>query len=371
MPPDFDSWSDVSVVPEVLQRICMKCLEKRPRDRYQKVEDILQDLLTYQEGVEDVDRRKRMSLTQLTDGLEAVRRFETINEQLQSIQKQLGDVTWETPTFAGLEHRRKVWSLSAQQSALRVQAEKAFAEGVGRLSEAVSFDDSNHDAADELARLYWSRLKESERDNDVAAAIYYRDAVARYDRGLFTERLRGEGGLIVNSTPLDVTVSIAQVMEVDLRLTTLSEKKIGRTPILNHPLREGNWFITPSKPGYSDLKYPIRIRRGEVSEIQCRLIENGRIGDHYLHVPGGSSIVGGDPECPSSRIPRRVDIDDFFISRYPVTCAEYLAFLNAEDKKDPQATQCRVPRLYARGGIFVAAKFRESFCITRERYKRL
>ena len=110
-------------------------------------------------------------------------------------------------------------------------------------------------------------------------------------------------------------------------------------------------MVTLSKPGYGDLKYPIRIRRGEVSEINCALVEPNRVGAHYLHIPKGASIVGGDPVCPSAQAAVMVQIDDFMMARYPVTCSEYLAFLQAIDQEDPQQAQLKVPRLSSKGGF--------------------
>lgn len=349
--PPFDSWQGAPPVPMKLAEICLKCIKKRPRERYQRVEDIVQDLLAYLEGVEDVDRRRRMSQSHFKAGLDAVRLFEDINQKVQAIQSDLREATWNTPTFAPLEQRRKLWSLDARRAALEVQAQKAFAESVGRLSEAVSLDQDNTDAAEELARLYWLKLKECESEGDMVSAIFYRDAVTRFDRGLFTERLKGEGTLIVQSNPIEASVFVAQVMEVDLRATPLPPVDIGRTPILHYSLREGNWLVTVSKPGYADLRYPIRIRRGETSEIDCTLLESQEVGEHYLHIPSGPCIVGGDPVCPSALVPTMVQVDNFMMARYPVTCAEYLAFLQAQDQIDPQATQRRVPRLSAKGGF--------------------
>lgn len=364
-PPAFDTWDHVSLVPLTLQKICIKCLQKKPRDRYQKVDEILKDLLGYLDGVEDVDRRKRLSQTQLAQGLAAVHQFEEINERLKTVESELYDSNWETPSFAPVEQRRKVWTLAARASALKIQAEKAFAQGVGTLSEAVSFDESNTDASDELARLYWSRLKDAEVINDAAGAIYYRDAVERYDRGLFTERLKGEGQLSVNSSPAEVNVSVAQVMELDLKATPLPANLIGRSPILNHRLREGNWVVTLSNPGYADLVYPVRIRRGEVTKLQCSLLQPELIGEHYLHVPAGPCIVGGDPSCPSSSERRRVEVSGFLMARYPVTCVEYLSFLRALDATDPHQAQRRVPRLHANGGFLWQRNAQRTFELPR------
>ena len=52
-PPAFDSWPEISPVSDKLAEICLRCLRKRPRDRYDSVNDILADLLHYLEGVEE------------------------------------------------------------------------------------------------------------------------------------------------------------------------------------------------------------------------------------------------------------------------------------------------------------------------------
>ena len=122
-------------------------------------------------------------------------------------------------------------------------------------------------------------------------------------------------------------------MEMDLRATTLGAKPIGRTPLINHRLREGNWVVTLSKPGYADLVYPVRVRRGEVNRLECTLLRKEDIGDHYLYVPEGPCVVGGDPSCPSATERRRIDVGGFMMARYPVTCSEYLAFLRALDNE--------------------------------------
>ena len=350
-PPPFDSWSEVSPVSDKLAQICLRCLRKRPRDRYDSVNEILADLLQYLEGVEEVDRRRRRSQENLQLGLKAVREFEAVDAKLRAAQASLTEGVWETPTFAPLEHRRRIWTASAQCAALHVQVEKKFTESVNRLAEAVSLDESNDDAANELARLYWTKLKQSEQGNDPAAKMFFRDAVKRFDRGLFRERLKGEGRLVVQSAPMDALVSVQQVVEMDLRLTPSPPLDIGKTPILNHVLREGRWLVTLSKPGYADANFPITIRRGETTEIESELVKEAAVYEHFLYVPAGACTVGGDPVCASAQASQVRNLDAFQIARYPVTCAEYLAFLNAIDAEDPRAAQLRVPRMSRRGGF--------------------
>jgi serine/threonine-protein kinase len=77
--------------------------------------------------------------------------------------------------------------------------------------------------------------------------------------------------------------------------------------------RGGHWDGAP--PGESEA-YPVR------------LPEEGELGAEECYVPAGWSWIGGDKDAADSLQARRVWIDGFVMGRFPVTCADYLAFLN-------------------------------------------
>ena len=66
--------------------------------------------------------------------------------------------------------------------------------------EAIGFDPDNRDACNELARLYWMRLKAAQERNDDDEVRHYRELAEAYNRGLFTSSKR-EARLTIRTDP--------------------------------------------------------------------------------------------------------------------------------------------------------------------------
>ena len=92
------------------------------------------------------------------------------------------------------------------------------------------------------------------------------------------------------------------------------------------------------------------LHQGDVLDLSARFFTEEEIGSHFLYVPGGQLSVGGDPTCVAARHRALVDVRDFLMSRYPVTCAEYLSFLRDLARRDADGAAARAPRL-RNGGI--------------------
>jgi len=337
-------------IPTRLEEICLKCLEKRPRDRYQSVPEIVTDIEQYLANVEDFDRRVRMAGTKFREGLDRVQEFAQSRSRVDAVRETVMDLEWHTSGYAGLDEKRVLWAKQAELAEQEIQMHQAFSAAARALVAAIGFDPNHNEASNELARLYWFKLREAEANYDEGAAIYYRDLVAAYDRGIFEQQLRGEGRLILRSTPTGAQVSASPYMEVDLKLSTLMDEDLGVTPLNNIPLREGNWLLTLSADGYRDVRMPVKIRRGEVADVSAPMFTEAQIGPHFLYVPAGGFVMGGDSTCASARHRRPTTVDGFFMGRYPVTCGEYLAFVRELEQHDPIAALARVPRLKAGAG---------------------
>lgn len=337
-------------VPRRLEEICLRCLEKRPEDRYQSVPELVADLEQYLAGVEDLDRRMRMSQTKLEEGVERVRDYTRSRAQVMSLRDELVQIEWSIRGYDPVEVKRALWSKQAEHAEHRAQAQQHFSLAAQALMASLGFDPDNDEAADALARLYWGRLREAEQADDEDAIIYYRGLVEAYNRGALDTQLRAEGRIIIRSVPAQAEVTASQYVEVDLQRQPLMEEALGRTPLNNIPLNQGSWLLTLRSPGYRDVLYPVRIDRGEVCDVVCRFFTDDVIGQHFLYVPGGPFIMGGDPGCASARHRRIVQVPDLFVARYPVTCGEYLGFLRALDQHDPAQAIARMPRLKVHTG---------------------
>lgn len=338
-------------IPPRLEEICLKCLEKRPEDRYQSAREISDAIEQYMSGVEDLDRRARLSEQKLQEGIGLVEEYTRSRAQVDLLREELRELEWQIQGHEPVERKRGLWAKQAELAEHEGQAHHQFAAAAQALMAAIGFNPDNDEAGNELARLYWIKLRDAEEVGDEEGIIYYRGLVDAYNRGDFDELLRGEGRIIIRSDPPGALVTASRYLEVDQQLTTLMEDELGIAPLNNIPLAQGSWLLRLQLDGYRDVACPARVIRGEVADVAVRFFTEEQIGPHYLYVPGGAFVMGGDDACASARHHRRVEVDDFFIARYPVTCGEYLAFIRDLDRVDPQAAQARVPRLKAGSGF--------------------
>ena len=191
-------------------------------------------------------------------------------------------------------------------------------------------------------------MTEADEQGDVSTASEYRKLVRLYNRGAYTQLLRGEGRLNVRSIPSGAEVTAERLEEVDRWLRPAQAMSLGPTPISNHALPPGRWIIKVKAAGstYS----PSNVQNANVVDLSCHCFTDEEIGKHYLYVPGGPVSLGGDPGCASARHRRIAEVADLFVARYQVTCAEYLAFIRDLERKDPERALARTPRTRVNGG---------------------
>ncbi len=337
-------------IPPRLEEICLRCLEKRPADRLQGTREIIDAIDVYLAGVEDLDRRARMSRERLAEGVELIEQYQRTRAMVVHVREQVIELEWQVRGYEPVEQKRPLWAKRAELSEFESQMHQQFAAAAQALMAAIGFDPDNDQASNELARLYWFKLLQAEEDNDEGGVIYNRRLVEAYNRGLFDEHLRGEGRIIIRSDPPGAVVTAARYLEIDQMLTTLMEEELGRSPLNNIPLEAGRWLLTLQLDGYRSVLIPAKVDRGEVTDIACRFFREEEIGQHFLYVPAGRFVMGGDDACASARHRRMASVADLFVARYPVTCAEYLAFVREIDQMDPTAAQAHVPRVKANSG---------------------
>jgi formylglycine-generating enzyme required for sulfatase activity len=348
MPPS--TRAPENAIPRRLEEICLRCLAKRPEDRYRSAGEVVEALDAYMAGVEDLDRRARLSEEKAEEGLALALAYTRGRGEVEAIRQELMELEWQTRGPDSLDQKRTLWSKQAELAEAHAHQEQRFNTAAQAFMAALGFNPENHSASNELARLYWFRLRDAERADDDDAVIQYRGLVEAYNRGLFDEQLRGEGRIIVRTAPPGARVVAAQYVEVDLQQQPLMQVDLGSTPVNHLTIGQGSWLLRISHQGFRDVLLPVRVERGEVADVACSFFTEEQIGAHFLYVPGGPFIMGGDPACTSARHRRVVEVGDVLVARYPVTCAEYLAFLKDLAQIDAAAALEHTPRLEARGG---------------------
>ena len=132
--------------------------------------------------------------------------------------------------------------------------------------------------------------------------------------------------------------------------------RLGVTPLPARPLAMGSYLLLLEKPGYAPTRCPFEITRGEEQACRAVLLPEGLpraaaelVGPEaeFVHITGGSAILGGDDGAHDSWNLVDAPVGDFLIQRRELSFGEYLAFLRDLEASDPAAAQARAPRIAA------------------------
>lgn len=152
----------------------------------------------------------------------------------------------------------------------------------------------------------------------------------------------GQGSITLATSPGGASVKLYRIETVDRRMVAIHpDERVPtalRTPLDSVALPSGTWQLEISSPGYEPLRVLARVVGGErwstgptPAGKMVRLAENGEDPSDVVRIPGGWFVCGGDREIQDSLPQTRAWVGAFLIGRYPVTCAEWLAFVRALD----------------------------------------
>ncbi len=132
---------------------------------------------------------------------------------------------------------------------------------------------------------------------------------------------------------------------------------LGKTPIPPFRIPMGSYlliiaFRKEGSPGgrgggpsaWAPVRVPVFIGRNIDENVAATLFREDEIPTGFVQVPGGPFIYQGDKENPFSEAREIRETDDFFLAKFPVTCRDYLAFLNELAREDPGEAEKRAPR---------------------------
>ncbi|MHC5036192.1 MAG: formylglycine-generating enzyme family protein [Planctomycetota bacterium] len=122
---------------------------------------------------------------------------------------------------------------------------------------------------------------------------------------------------------------------------------LGKTPIPSFSIPMGSYLLILAGPEDSELRpvrVPVHIGRNATESVGVTLFREGEIPEGFIQVSGGKFICQGD-RALSHAGPREIlEVEDFFLQKFPIRCRDYLAFLNAGAKEEETAPDGRVPR---------------------------
>jgi serine/threonine-protein kinase len=330
--------------PLLLDDLCMSLLARDPAQRPQSAEEVAQRIEDYLEGSKEKQRRLEEARRLCALAEEPARRHAHLEAEHRSLQARARGMLAGIKGWEPVDAKRPGWELEDLAEKAEREGSLALARAVELYTAALGYDPQLVEAHRGLSDLYWGRARAMEEQRRPASQVYYEALLADHDiDGEYTASIRACAHLSLRSNPPGAHVIARRYFERDRVLVPGDEQYLGMTPVDAARLEPGSWIVTLKASGFRDVRYPLLLGRGAHHAGEVNLYADEAIGDGFVYVPGGTTLLGGDLEAYEALPRGEASVGDFAIARFPVTMREYCAFLDALQESDPAAALERAP----------------------------
>ena len=340
-------------VPPELEDLCCRALAADPADRHDSARLLFDGIEAFLEGRKEAERRAAEADRLADEGQRALEAVQQVRAQIEEFGAQEGRLVDSLPPDAPVEAKRPLWMVQEHLEALAAKRDHRLAEAIQAFSEAVRQAPRHSRARRALADYYWGRLSDAEDRGDLVDLLHFRRLVQQLNDGAYDALLRGTCPLEVRSDPPGARVTLSPLVERDRRLVPGEPKELGRTPTAAVEVARGAYLLVLEAEGRASVRRPVQIGRGEHVQVEVRTFSPEAIGEGFVQIPGGPCTLGGDPDAPGGQRSRVVNLPDFALAAHPVTCGEYVEFLNAlVDAGSGDEARRRAPREFGTSGYY-------------------
>jgi formylglycine-generating enzyme required for sulfatase activity len=339
--------------------------------------------------------------------------METLRAELERAGKEAEEKGKGIQPHWPVARKKEFWGAQDRAKKIRDDIVKAFSEAQGAFQEALGFERRNPEARASLADLYWDQFLRKEEAEDRSGMLLYENLVRQYNDGQFDDRLQGNGTLTLRTWkyPCDcllpvkderwrvrihsdrmvpipfgsrefrevekrfipkieigpegatpghgpdcrrepvpgAEIRILRYEEEERRLVAKGPVWQGRGPVERLSLPMGSYLAEVRLPDHVEVRVPVRIGRLADVEQDVTLYTTEEVGEDAVVVPAGKFIEGGEKAGGARKTVRDIPYD-YFVKVHPVTCGEYVEYLNDLSKTDPEQAWKRSPRSEPEGG---------------------
>lgn len=318
-------------VPPELEVILARAMNLEPADRYADATEMATAVADWLRGT----RQQEEALKLVAEADEMVPQVLVCREEAQRFRSQAEEMLSRVRPHEAVDRKKPAWDLLSLAQRLEREASLRELEQLQRLRTALNLVPTLPEAHHRLADHYRDQLVAAEARRDEDLAVRAEVMLRSHDRGVHAELLQGDGRLLLRTHPPGAEVVLYRYAEQDRRLIPAADRSLGCTPI-DLSLPRGSYVLKICKEGYKDTLYPVHLERcgrwdgtppGERGSFSIPLLKD--LGADEVYVPAGWYVGGGDPLAPDALPRARWWVNGVVVRRFPVTNAEYLAFLNA------------------------------------------
>ena len=331
-------------ISEEIEAVCMRCLEQTPKKRFDSALDL-------QVAVEDwlTGTRRRVQAEEAFHAGEAARaRLEALRVEAGQLQQELARLERSIKPFDGEAKKAPLWAVEERVVRAALDEEEALAAAIDAYGRATSIDASFVAPQDQLADLHLALFLDAEARGRKLEEQLHRRQVERFHRGRHAQVLDGKGTLTLAPVQRAVSVRGWRIVERGKRM--VRDESIATAPLSGAVLPSGSYLFELEGPELCAARVHVLLGRGTELRLEPRLFPVTEVGEDFVHVPAGPYVAGGDETALNSEARVARALPDYFIARYPVTCAQYCAFLNDLAAESPHLARQHVPRTKPEGG---------------------
>ena len=331
-------------ISEEIEAVCMRCLELTPKKRYDSALDL-------QAAVEDWltgTRRRVQAEVAFVEGEKSRQRLELLRAETQTLLQQQGELERTIKPFDAEAKKAPLWDVEERLARTALDEEEALAAAIDAYGRATSTDPSYLAPQDQLADLHLALFLDAEARGRKLEEQLHRRQVERFHRGRHASILDGKGTLTLVPTRPDARVTGWRVVEHGKRMQL--GDVIATAPLAEVVLPSGSYLFDITAPGMRSARVHVLVGRGTSQRLAPRLFPDDVVGEAFVHIPAGPYLAGGDETALNSEPRTARTLPDYFIAKFPVTCAEYCAFLNDLAADSPHLAREHVPRTKPEGG---------------------
>jgi serine/threonine-protein kinase len=327
-----------------IEEICMRALALDREQRLASARLLADAIDEFIEGSKQKERKRLEADASADAGDELAERYhefiESRPEKLTVFRALRADVVpWAHP-----DDKQELWDAEDIIRVTDALTVRTFHSAVSAYERALDAVPKHARARRGLARLYMSELKRARRRGDALAEIEYEQLLREVDDGELSRELSRDGTLELAIAPAAQRVTLSKLVERDRRIVEGTALVIANRPAHTEALPVGRYVVRAAFCDATDtVAWPIVVEAGATCAVDLALPVE-RLGENEVLVPRGPARLQGDPLSTESDEPIVVDLDTFVIQKYPVTFAQWFAFLDALRAQDPASAEAHVPR---------------------------